>query len=527
MIRIRAWRGVARRTLVASVGALLAGCAVGPDFLQPDTPEGVGYTKGATPGRTEAADAAEGGAQRFHAGGDIPAQWWTLFHSAPLNRLIEQAFAANPNVTAAEAALRAATASVQAQEGFYYPAFVGGYAPSIQRTATGSLSPASASGAAQYTLHTLQVSVSYTFDIWGLNRRTVETLEAQADFQRFQLEAVYLTLASNIALAAVQEASLRAQIETTRDIIRIETELLDLLRKQSKAGQIPEAEAVAQETMVAQTEQTLPPLEKQLAQQRNLLAALAGGYPNEAPSAKFDLSGLRLPRNLPVSLPSQLVRQRPDVRAAEAALHAASAQVGVAIASRLPNLTLTGADGGAANRIGGLLRPENAFWSLVGDVAQPLFDGGTLMYRQRAAEAGLDAAAAQYRAAVITAFQNVADALRALESDAKAVKAAARAEHSASESLRITRRQLELGAVSPVSLLNVQQAYQQTRLALAQARANRYADTVALFQALGGGWWNGLETPKGPDLVTAAVNEITDGRSKADLERVARRAARP
>jgi NodT family efflux transporter outer membrane factor (OMF) lipoprotein len=460
-------------------------------------------------------------------GRDIPAQWWTLFHSAALNRLIERSFRANPNVASAQAALNQAVASVQAQEGAYSPQFAGNYSPSVQRTATGSVSPASASGSPVFTLHTLQVSVTYMFDIWGLNRRTVETLEAQADLQRFMLEATHLTLASNVAATVVQEASLRAQITATHEIIKIETELLDLMRKQSGLGQIAEADVVAQDTILAQTELTLPPLEKQLAQQRNLLTALIGGYPNEEPSAKFELAALRLPQDLPLSLPSKLVEQRPDVRAAEASLRAASAQVGVAIANRLPSITLTGADGGSANKISGLFRPENAFWSLAGGVAQPLFDGGTLMYKQRAAEAAYVQAAAQYRATAITAFQNVADALRALQQDAKALKAAVRAERSAAESLGITRRQLQLGAVSHVALLAVQQAYQQTRIALVQAQANRYADTVALFQALGGGWWNRIDVPQGPDLVTAAITEIADGKSKADLESIAIKAAAP
>jgi NodT family efflux transporter outer membrane factor (OMF) lipoprotein len=520
MTMTRMWR-----TLAVSAGALLAGCSVGPDFQTPDAPTGAGYASEKLVRQTTSANGPGGQAQRFVAARDIPAQWWTLFRSPPLNKLIERSFAANPNIAAAQAALKGAVANVQAQEGAYYPQVAGGYSPSIQRTPTGSLSPNSASGNPVYTLHTLQVSVSYTFDVWGLNQRTVETLEAQADLQRYQLEAAYLTLASNVALAAVQEASLRAQIEATGEIIKIETELLELLRKQSKLGQIAEADVVAQETIVAQTEQTLPPLRKQLGQQHNLLAALAGGFPNEAPAEKFDLARLRLPGRLPVSLPSKLVQQRPDVRAAEANLHAAGAQVGVAIASRLPNLTLTGADGGSANRISGLFRPENAFWSLVGSAAQPLFDGGTLMYRQRAAEAGYEGAAALYRAAVIAAFQNVADCLKALEEDANALKAAVRAEQAAAESLKITRRQLELGAVSHVSLLNIQQAYQQTRLATVQAKANRYADTVALFQALGGGWWNRIETPQGKDLVADMAADLTGAKSKAGLESVARNAA--
>jgi NodT family efflux transporter outer membrane factor (OMF) lipoprotein len=470
--------------------SLLAACAVGPDFNRPAPPAADAYTPEPLAAETSAAPVGGGAAQRFVRGGDLPAQWWTLFHSAPLNALIERSLAANPDLEAAQAALRVAFENVYAQEGFFYPSVDASVSPSRQKNPTAVLAPTLASGTPIFNLFTAQVSVSYAPDVFGLNRRTVESLAAQADAQRFALEATYLTLTSNVVTGAIQEASLRAQIQATQEIVEIERQLLDLLRRQNALGQIAEADVVAQEATLAQLEQTLPPLQKQLAQQRNLLTALAGRLPNEEVSERFELASLDLPEQLPLSLPSALVEQRPDIRAAEGNLHAASAEIGVAIANRLPNITLTAADGTTAAQLDRLFSPGTGFWSVAASVTQPIFAGGTLLHRQRAAEAAYDEAAAQYRGAVVTAFRNVADTLRALQSDADALGAAVRAESAASRSLDIARRQLQLGQVSYLFLLNAQQTYQQTRIALVQAQANRYADTAALFQALGGGWWH-------------------------------------
>jgi NodT family efflux transporter outer membrane factor (OMF) lipoprotein len=288
----------------------------------------------------------------------------------------------------------------------------------------------------------------------------------------------------------VQEASLRGQIAATQTIIKIETDLLNLLRHQRELGQIAEADVVAQEAALAQVEQTLPPLQKQLAQQRNLLAALSGGFPSDKLSERFELAALRLPQRLPVSLPSKLVEQRPDVRAAEANLQAASAQIGVSIANRLPNIALTATTGSTALSVDQLFTPGNGFWNVAGSATQPILHGGTLLHRELAAKAAFDQAAAQYRSTVIMAFQNVADALRAIQSDAVALQKAVASERAAGRSLEITRRRMELGDINYLALLNAQQTYQQALINLALTKALRYADTVALFQALGGGWWN-------------------------------------
>lgn len=477
------------RCLPMAALLLTAGCAVGPDFLRPTTPKVEGYTSEPLPAQTISAGVAGGEAQRFKQDSDVPAQWWTLFHSPALNTLIEKALKANPNLQAAEAALRQAQENVYAQQGAYYPSVQASFAPTRQKVAKEIQSPLN-SQQTLFNLHTAQVTVAYSPDVFGLNQRQVESLKAQTDFQRFQLEAAYLTISSNVVVAAVQEASLRAQIKATEELVKFESEQLDLLHRQFELGAIAEAAVVAQEATLAQTQATLPPLQKLLALQRDLLTVLSGDFPNNELHEKFELSALQLPLDLPVSLPSHLVEQRPDVRAAEEQLHAASAQIGVAQANMLPQFTLDAAFGFSGTSMAHLFSSANNFWSLAGGVTQPIFEGGMLRHRKLAAEAAYDQAAALYRATVIAAFQNVADTLRALEYDAETVKAALAAEQATKQSLSIARRQVELGDISYFALLSTEQAYQQSVLNLQQALATRYADTAALFQALGGGWWN-------------------------------------
>lgn len=487
-------RQPARRlsTALRLAAALLpiVGCAVGPDFRAPAAPEVKGYTPEPLAPSTASADVAGGEAQRFVVGMDIPGQWWTLFHSPSLDALVEQTLKANPNVEAGKAALRQAMESIYAQEGFYYPTVQASFAPSRQKNAVGTISPTLSSGAPIFNLFTAQVAVSYTLDVFGANRRQVESLRAQAESQRFQLEATYLTLTSNVVAAAIQEASLRSQIAATQAVIKIETEQLDILRRQFALGAVSMAEVAAQQTTLSQTLATLPPLQKQLALQRDLLTALIGRFPSDEPTEQFDLATMRLPTDLPVSLPSKLVEQRPDVRSAAANMHAASAEVGVAIAAELPQFTISGLIGSTATAFDKLFTSGTGFWILGGSATQTILDGGTLLHKRRAADAVLDQAAAQYRVTVIAALQNVADSLRALQYDADALAAQVTAERSAAESLEIQRRQLRLGAISYLSLLTAEQAYQQTVINRVQAQGNRFADTVALFQALGGGWWN-------------------------------------
>jgi NodT family efflux transporter outer membrane factor (OMF) lipoprotein len=491
--------GQRRFPRIASIAAtvlLLVSCAVGPDFQQPAAPDVTGYTSEPLAELTSSADVKGGEAQRFVRDLDIPGQWWTLFHSEPLNALVEQALKNNPSLPAAEAALRVALENVYAAEGAFFPTAVAAYSPSRNKTATGVTFTSASSGSPFFTLHTAQVVVTYAPDVFGGTRREVESLIATTEFQQFQLEAAYLTLTSNVVAAAVQEASLRGQIAATEEIIKIETQSLEILRKQLELGQVAGGDVAAVEATLAQAQTTLPPLRKQLAVQRDLLTALIGRLPSQEPVEKFELASLQLPQDLPVSLPSKLVEQRPDVQSAEAQLHAASALIGVAIAAQLPQFTLTANAGTVANQIGQLfITPGTAFWTVAGNVAQTIFDAGTLLHKKRAADAAFDAAAAMYRSTVITAFQNVADALHALQSDAETLKAAYAAERAAFKSLEIARRQLQLGAIGYLGLLTTQNTYQTALVALVQAQAARYADTAALFQALGGGWWNREDVP--------------------------------
>ena len=487
------------RKLNAGAGALaaamlLASCAVGPDFLHPAAPEGVRYTKEPLTPRTSSTDAPTGRSQHFAQGRDIPQEWWALFKSRSLNVLIERSLNNNPTLQSAIATLRAANQAVYAQEGHFLPLVTANFNPTRQLTAS-SISPVLSSAANPFNLYTAQVAVSYTFDVWGLNRRTVESLRAMADDQRFQVEAAYLTLASNVVVAAINEASLRGQIEATNQLITINTKMLDILKKQLETGYANRNDVALQEAALAQVKATLPPLRKALAQQRDLLAALAGIYPSQGPRQTFKLADLQLPTDLPVSLPSQLIEQRPDVRAAEEQLHSASAQIGVAIANLLPNFTISPNAGYINTALAGLLAPQNLFWELAGNATQTLFDGGTLLHVLQGAKDTYNAAAWSYRGTVIGAVQNVADALRALQNDADALKAARDFERAAKISFDLAQQQMQTGNANVLLLLTAQQTYLQAVIQVVQARAARLTDTAALFQALGGGWWNRTAPP--------------------------------
>jgi NodT family efflux transporter outer membrane factor (OMF) lipoprotein len=472
-----------------------AGCTVGPNFKKPAPPDVGGYTPTPITSTSSTANVAGGEAQHFQKGQDIAGEWWTLFHSQPLIDLIERALKANPNLKAAQAALIVARENVLAQRGFYYPSVTGGFSATRAKSAN-DLSPVTSTSALNYSLYTPQVSVSFVPDVFGLNRRTVESLQAQEQQARFALAATHITLSSNVAAAAIQEASLQGQMAATDELIDINTNMLKILREQCKKGYASELDVAAQESQLAQVVATMPPMMKQLAEQRDLLAALAGGFPNQDLAEKFELANLQLPQELPLSLPSQLVEQRPDVRQAEENLHAASAQVGIAVANRLPNIALTADAGSMAVALGRLFSGGNGFWDLGAGVTQPIFDAGTLRHRERAAQAAFTEAAEQYRGTVLTAFQNVADTLHALQQDAEALQAAAAARNAARVTLDLSRKQYESGYASYLALLSAEQAYQQAVINLVQAQANRYADTAALFQALGGGWWNRMDVPK-------------------------------
>lgn len=475
-----------RRPLVPTLLALLlaSGCAVGPNFKRPAPPPVTSFTPADAPHPAQ----TTADSQALVQGMDIPGRWWTVFHSEALDDLVKEALAHNADVAAAEAALRNARELLYAQRGALLPTVDAGFNVTRSRTSA-TIAPVLSNNQQTYTLYTPQVTISYAPDVFGGVRRQIEGAAARAESQKYQTEAAYLTLTSNVVQAALLEASLRDQISATHEIITAEAKLLDLMRKQHAVGQISGADVAAQETALAQAEQSLPPLEKQLTQERDLLAVLAGRYPSQGPSGTVDLATLTLPHEVPVGLPSSLVDRRPDIRAAEANLHAASAAVGVAVAARLPNITLTANGGSAAATIAALTSSPNLFWGLSAGVTQPVFEGGQLLHQQKAAEAAYDQAREQYRSTVLQAFQNVADAMQALQLDDEALNAAVLAERAAARSLDISQKQVQVGEVSAISVLNAEQAYRQALISLIQAKAGRYTDTVALFQALGAGGW--------------------------------------
>ena len=499
-ITMRVHRGNATAVLCACAAAF-NGCAVGPDYQRPALPAASSYATGPLPESTGSAPGAVGEAQRFVIAGQVQSDWWALFQSPALNALIVQAFAANPTLEAARASLVVAQENALAQRGLFYPTVQANYSPTRVRTADALSSPA-ASGASYFTLHTAQLTVGFVPDVFGGNRRQVESLEAQAATQKLQLEAAYVTLASNIAAAAIQEALLREQIAIYRRIVDAGERAIALARRQRQAGYASQLDVSLQETALAQNEQQLPPLQKQLAQTRHLLQALAGSTPDETAAPPFELTDFKLPEALPLSLPSQLVVQRPDVRAAEAQWHAANAQIGVALAARLPSFDLTANIGSTALRLSQLATAGTGFWSIGANLVQPLFDAGTLMHRQRAAEATQAQAAAQYRSTVLGAFQNVADTLNAIQADASTLAAQSRAERAAGRSFDIARAQHDAGATGSFAVLVAQQALRQAAIARIQAQSARLADSVALFQALGGGW---LQTADAQRYEAAAV----------------------
>lgn len=489
----------AQRCLGVVASLLIAGCAVGPDFRKPAPPTVTSYTHDAMPATTTSTPVAGGEAQRFVSGGDIPADWWTLFHSEPLNRLIRQSLAHNADLKAAQAALSVARENTLAQRGGYFPSVSAGFNASREQDPPGSLAPVPSNNAFLYNLFTPQLSISYTPDVFGLNRRTVESLQAQQDAARYQMLAAQITLSANVVAAAVQKASLQAQVDATKQLVQINAQMLQILRYQLAKGYVGQLDVSAQESQGAQLNASLPPLIKQLQQQDHLLAVLAGRFPGEAPDQAFDLQQLQLPQELPLSLPSQLVAQRPDVLQAEANMHAASAQVGIATANRLPNITLTANAGSTALAMSQVFHSGTGFWNLGAAITAPIFEGGTLLHQQRAAKAAYVEAAEQYRSTVLNAFQNVADTLSALQQDAEGLKTAVVAADAAKVTLELSRRQVQAGYAPYLSVLSAEQSWQQARIALVQAQANRYADTAALFQALGGGWWQHADTTRGND----------------------------
>jgi NodT family efflux transporter outer membrane factor (OMF) lipoprotein len=499
-------------------GVLTTACAVGPNFHRPTPPTATSYAPTPMPTVTAAAPGvAAGEPERFEMGRDIPFAWWKQFGSPKLDALVERALKNNPTLPAAIAALRQAQEQTAAQRGYFYPTIspdfnaerqqlagnLGGNSPGIQgsgkviSTFQNPSGPPPFNAPVTFNFYTAQVGLSYVPDIWGANRRQVESLKAQAEALRYQMEAAYITLVTNVVAAAIQDASLESQIASTKAFIVDNEKALDILHAQLREGYVMRIDVATQESALAQARALLPPLEKQREQTLDLIRALVGGLPSDDVDATFDLDSLRLPEALPVSLPGRLIDQRPDVRAAEEQLHSASAQVGVAIAARLPQFTISAAGGGAASEVSQLFSTGGPFWNLIGDSSVTLFDGGTLYHRQKAAQQALIQARFQYRQTLITAFQNVADSLHAIKSDADALATAVQAEKAAKVTLYVARQQYGEGYVNYQTLLAADGAWQQAVVLRELAQTNRFGDAATLFQALGGGWWNRTATKQG------------------------------
>lgn len=482
-------RRVMKNTFVVFAWIAITGCTVGPNFRAPPSPDVKAYTEKPIPAETVSAPGLGGAPQQLVYGLDIPGQWWTLFRSEALDLLIRRAIAENPTLAAAQASLRQAGENLRARTGtVIYPGVDANLSATRQRV-SGASSGLSDDFANTFSLFNASVTVSYALDIFGGGRRELEGLRARVDFQHYMLEGAHLTLTSNIVTAAVKDASLRAQLRAYGEIVASQTKQLDMVEHQALVGRASHTDILAQQTQLAQTKAILPTLEKELAQNRNLLAVLSGQFPGKAALPEFQLEGLQLPRELPVSLPSSLVRNRPDIRAVEELLHAAGANVGVATANLYPQITLAAGAGTSGLQLENLFLPGTLAWSAGAGLLQPLFHGGELTAKRRAAIAAYDQALAQYRETVLKAFQDLADVLQALETDARTLRARAEAEAIARESLVLTEKQFQFGATSYLTLLNAQRQHQLALVTLVQAQSMRFADTAALFQALGQGWW--------------------------------------
>lgn len=458
------------RSLMAMLGVLVSACAVGPDYVRPSVPAPAALT------RTPLATAG--------AGGPVAPQWWKAFGSNELNNLVEQALARSPTLSAAEATLAAARENVIAQRGFFFPAVQAGYNATRQNVGDTVSSPLN-NGASIYNYHTAQLNIAYAPDLFGNNRRQVEGLQAMAEEQRFQLEAARLTLIANLVGAVLQASVLDAQVALTEQALAAAQEQLRYMRKLQRNGYSSGIDVATQENLLTQAQQTLAPLQKQLEQTRDLVNVLGGRTPDTV-LPLIPLTALKLP-SLPTAVASDLVEQRPDVRAAETQVHAASAAIGVAQAARLPQFSITAALGAGATTLGNLFAAGNTTWVIGAGLLQPVFMGGMLAARERAADAQYRATVAQYRGVVLSAFQNVADSLYALEIDSQSLRTAQASEAANHTSFILTQSQLRQGYASHPAALATQQAWLQASAARVAAQGALLGDTVALFQALGGG----------------------------------------
>ncbi len=479
----------------------LGACAVGPDYHEPASAPGTGIVEASLPRQTLAPLGGQEPAQNLGGGKELVADWWTLFHSEPLNALVAAALRDSPTVTGATAALRQARETLQASTGSLELPSVNGVASASRERASGAAIGFAGPGNV-FDLYNAQVNVSYTFDLFGSVRRQLEAVRAQVDYQENQLRATRLALSANVVTAVIRHAQLHEQIAALQEVEKLQGAALDIVERRFSLGAVTRTDVLTQRTALAQTRAAIAPLERQRAQLRHQLAAYLGRAPADLDLAPVAIADLELPVDLPVSVASDLVHQRPDILAAESLLHAASAQVGVATANLYPQLTLSANAGSTALSTQSLFTAGTAVWGLTGSLVQPIFHGGALLAQRRAAVAAFDEAAAVYRQTVLVAFENVADVLRALEFDAQSLDAQADAYAQARAALELAQRQFDVGAGSYLNLLTAQQQFSQSAVAVVQARADRYADTAALFQALGGGWWNAGVAPAAKPLAS-------------------------
>jgi len=480
-----------RGLCVVSLFCML-GCAVGPNFERPKPPSIERYTPEAGPAATIPAD---GKAQHFEQGARIVADWWRLFNSPQLDTVVKEAIANNQNLQAAQASLRQSQDILRAGYGIFYPQIDAGFDATRQK-----FSPAGVGGSAPssiFNVFTLSATVGYALDVFGGERRAVESLRAQVDVQHYTVIGTYLALSGNIVNTVIAQAAYQEQITATEEIISFQRDQIKITDAQARAGLVPYANLLSLQSQLAALEATLPPLRQKLSQTEHLLASLVGRTPAEWISPQVDLADLTLPGELPITLPSELVRQRPDILAAEAQLHSASADIGVATASLFPSFTLNGAYGSESGATKDLLKSGSNVWSLGANVTAPLFHGGTLWYKRKAALEGYQQSLALYRQTVLSAFAQVADTLRALEHDAESVHAQSQALSTSEEALRLILANYQAGTATYVQVLIANGQYQQAKIGYLQSVAQRYQDTVALFVSLGGGWWNDEENAAG------------------------------
>jgi NodT family efflux transporter outer membrane factor (OMF) lipoprotein len=478
----------ARNSPIWLVAALVAwpGCAVGPNFVPPDAPKVDRYTPSPTPTTTVSAD---GTAQRLLTDQQLSAEWWHVLSCPSLDAIVAEAMAHSPTIDSAQASLQRSQDNLRAGYGVFFPQLDG--QANFARQKYNPLRVGENVPSTVFNLFTVAATVNYTIDIWGGQRRAVEALGAAADAQRFTLLATYLMLSSNVVNTVIAQAGYRDEVRATEHLLALEKAQVAIAEIQARAGTVPYSNVLSLESQLASTEASLPALRQKIDEADDLLAILAGRTPAEWKQSSFVLADFKLPADLPLSLPSQLVRQRPDVLVAEAQLHSANAQIGVTTAAMLPNITLSGTFGLTNSDGFQLFSAASGFWSLAAGLTQPLFHGGTLWYQNKAAIDARDQTAAIYRQTVLLAFEQVADTLRALAHDAEALEAQSRSLKAAEEALRLIQINYQTGIATYLQVLTADGQYQQAQLAYIQAQAQRLQDTVALFVALGGGWWNG------------------------------------